>query len=108
MGACRSNRVDTRHLEPCHQCAQRHAEWGDARDASPWKRARERAVTRARCSRAASAHIGGPDQQTGNDAASDFLHELLPKAVRVTVLVNPALGSSTETTLRDVQEAAVG
>jgi putative tryptophan/tyrosine transport system substrate-binding protein len=35
-----------------------------------------------------------------------LLHELLPKAVRVAVLVNPSLGPSTETTLRDVQEAA--
>jgi putative tryptophan/tyrosine transport system substrate-binding protein len=30
----------------------------------------------------------------------------LPKAVRVAVLVNPANGPNTETTLRDVQEAA--
>jgi putative tryptophan/tyrosine transport system substrate-binding protein len=35
-----------------------------------------------------------------------LLHELLPKAVRIAVLVNPSLGVSTETTLRDVQEAA--
>jgi putative tryptophan/tyrosine transport system substrate-binding protein len=33
-----------------------------------------------------------------------LLHELVPKAVRVAVLVNPA--TSAETTLRDVQEAA--
>ena len=35
-----------------------------------------------------------------------FLHELVPKAVRVAVLVNPADARATETTLRDVQEAA--
>jgi putative tryptophan/tyrosine transport system substrate-binding protein len=35
-----------------------------------------------------------------------LLHALLPKAVRVAVLVNPANGPNTETTLRDVQEAA--
>jgi putative ABC transport system substrate-binding protein len=35
-----------------------------------------------------------------------LLHELVPKAVRVAVLVNPALGPSAETTLRQVQEAA--
>ena len=35
-----------------------------------------------------------------------LLHELVPKAVRVAVLVNPANAPSTETTLRDVQEAA--
>jgi putative ABC transport system substrate-binding protein len=35
-----------------------------------------------------------------------LLHELVPKAVRVAVLVNPANGPSTETTLRDMPEAA--
>ena len=35
-----------------------------------------------------------------------LLHELVPKAVRIAVLVNPANASTAETTLRDVQEAA--
>jgi putative tryptophan/tyrosine transport system substrate-binding protein len=35
-----------------------------------------------------------------------LLHELLPKASRIAVLVNPANASSAEHTLRDVQEAA--
>jgi putative tryptophan/tyrosine transport system substrate-binding protein len=35
-----------------------------------------------------------------------LLHELLPKAVRVAVLINPANATIAETTLRDVQEAA--
>jgi putative ABC transport system substrate-binding protein len=35
-----------------------------------------------------------------------LLHELVPKAVRVAVLVNPANAPSAETILRDVQEAA--
>jgi putative ABC transport system substrate-binding protein len=35
-----------------------------------------------------------------------LLHELVPKAVRVAVLVNPAGSSADEVTLRDVQEAA--
>jgi putative ABC transport system substrate-binding protein len=35
-----------------------------------------------------------------------LLHDLVPKAVRVAVLVNPANASVTETTLREVQEAA--
>ena len=35
-----------------------------------------------------------------------LLHELLPRAVRIAVLVNPAEATNTETTLRDVQEAA--
>ena len=34
-----------------------------------------------------------------------FLHDLVPKAVRIAVLVNPANAASTETTLRQVQEA---
>jgi putative ABC transport system substrate-binding protein len=35
-----------------------------------------------------------------------LLHELVPKAARVSVLVNPANASAAETTLRDVREAA--
>jgi putative ABC transport system substrate-binding protein len=35
-----------------------------------------------------------------------LLHDLLPKAVRVAVLLNPDNASSAETTLRDTQEAA--
>jgi putative tryptophan/tyrosine transport system substrate-binding protein len=35
-----------------------------------------------------------------------LLHDLVPKAVRVAVLINPANASSAETTLRDVKEAA--
>jgi putative ABC transport system substrate-binding protein len=35
-----------------------------------------------------------------------LLHDLVPKAVRVAVLVNPANASTAETTLRDVREAA--
>jgi putative ABC transport system substrate-binding protein len=35
-----------------------------------------------------------------------LLHDLVPKAVRVAVLVNPANASPTESTLREVQEAA--
>ena len=35
-----------------------------------------------------------------------LLHDLLPKAIRIAVLVNPANASSAETTLREVQEAA--
>ena len=35
-----------------------------------------------------------------------LLHELVPKAVRVAVLLNPANATSAETTLRGVQEAA--
>src|SRR5262249_42484728 len=35
-----------------------------------------------------------------------LLHELVPKATRVAVLVNPANGPSAETTLRAVPEAA--
>src|SRR5208283_2795604 len=35
-----------------------------------------------------------------------LLHDLVPKAVRITVLVNPANVSTTESTLRDVQKAA--
>jgi putative ABC transport system substrate-binding protein len=36
----------------------------------------------------------------------EFLHQLMPKAVRVAVLVNPTNGPVAETTLRGVQEAA--
>jgi putative tryptophan/tyrosine transport system substrate-binding protein len=36
----------------------------------------------------------------------ELLHELVPKAVRVAVLVNPAQATNTEATLRDVREAA--
>jgi putative ABC transport system substrate-binding protein len=35
-----------------------------------------------------------------------LLHDLVPKAVRVAVLVNPSITSITEYTLREVQEAA--
>jgi ABC-type uncharacterized transport system substrate-binding protein len=35
-----------------------------------------------------------------------LLHELMPKAVRVAVLVNPANATTTEATLRDIPEAA--
>jgi putative ABC transport system substrate-binding protein len=35
-----------------------------------------------------------------------LLHDLVPKAVRVAVLLNPGNASSAETTLRDMQEAA--
>jgi putative ABC transport system substrate-binding protein len=35
-----------------------------------------------------------------------LLHDLVPKAVRIAVLVNPAAASTTESTLRDVREAA--
>jgi putative ABC transport system substrate-binding protein len=35
-----------------------------------------------------------------------LLHDLVPKAVRVAVLVNPANATSTRTTLKEVQEAA--
>jgi putative ABC transport system substrate-binding protein len=36
-----------------------------------------------------------------------LLHDLVPKAVRVAVLINPANASSAETTLRDIQDAAL-
>jgi putative ABC transport system substrate-binding protein len=35
-----------------------------------------------------------------------LLHDLVPKAVHIVVLVNPANAASAETTLRDIQEAA--
>src|SRR5262249_54863922 len=35
-----------------------------------------------------------------------LLHELVPKAVRVAVLVNPANAATAETTMREAQEAA--
>jgi putative tryptophan/tyrosine transport system substrate-binding protein len=35
-----------------------------------------------------------------------LLHELVPRAARIAVLVNPANGANAETTLRDVREAA--
>src|SRR5437899_1187257 len=35
-----------------------------------------------------------------------LLHELVPKAVRIAVLVNPANASTAEATLRDLPEAA--
>jgi putative ABC transport system substrate-binding protein len=35
-----------------------------------------------------------------------LLHDLVPKAIRVAVLLNPANAPSAEATLRDVQEAA--
>jgi putative ABC transport system substrate-binding protein len=37
-----------------------------------------------------------------------LLHDLVPKAVRIAVLLNPANASSAETTLREAQEAAPG
>jgi putative tryptophan/tyrosine transport system substrate-binding protein len=45
---------------------------------------------------------------TGELVAKRFelLHELVPKAVRVAVLVNPANATTAETTVREVQEAA--
>jgi putative ABC transport system substrate-binding protein len=36
----------------------------------------------------------------------NFLHELVPGATRIAVLVNPADAANTETTLRDVEAAA--
>jgi putative tryptophan/tyrosine transport system substrate-binding protein len=36
-----------------------------------------------------------------------LLHELVPAATRVAVLVNPAIATTTESTLRDVQPAAL-
>jgi putative tryptophan/tyrosine transport system substrate-binding protein len=36
----------------------------------------------------------------------ELLHELVPKAVRIAVLVNPTLTATAEATLQDVQEAA--
>jgi putative ABC transport system substrate-binding protein len=36
----------------------------------------------------------------------DLLHDLLPRAVRVAVLVNPADATNTASTLRDVEAAA--
>jgi putative ABC transport system substrate-binding protein len=36
-----------------------------------------------------------------------LLHDVVPKAVRLAVLVNPANGQTAESTLRDVQEAAI-
>jgi putative ABC transport system substrate-binding protein len=35
-----------------------------------------------------------------------LLHDLVPQAVRIAVLVNPTLASTTESTIRDVQQAA--
>ena len=34
------------------------------------------------------------------------MHDLVPKAVRIAVLVNPANASATEPTLREIREAA--
>jgi len=66
MGACRSNLVDSRHLEPRHQRAQRHAERGDARDSSPWKP--ERARKRSRNSRCGG---GQPSRVARDEAVRD-------------------------------------
>jgi putative tryptophan/tyrosine transport system substrate-binding protein len=44
--------------------------------------------------------------QEANAKRLGLLHNLLPQAVRVAVLVNPAEATNTETTLRDVQQAA--
>jgi putative ABC transport system substrate-binding protein len=35
-----------------------------------------------------------------------LLHDLVPKAIRIAVLVNPAVASTAESTIRDVQQAA--
>jgi putative tryptophan/tyrosine transport system substrate-binding protein len=43
-----------------------------------------------------------------NGKRLELLHKLLPKAVRVAVLINPANVTSAETALRDVPEAALG
>jgi putative tryptophan/tyrosine transport system substrate-binding protein len=61
---------------------------------------------------ASLAHPGG--NATGVNFLSEelaakrlrLLHELVPKAVRVAVLVNPANAAATENTLRDLHEAA--
>ena len=61
---------------------------------------------------ASLARLGG--NATGTNSFSSevlvkrlgLLHELVPKAVRVAVLVNPANAATTEATLREVQEAA--
>jgi len=37
-----------------------------------------------------------------------LLHDLVPKAVRIAVLVNPANATTAESTLREVQEGGVG
>jgi nitroreductase len=41
-----------------------------------------------------------------NGVRKDTLHELVPKAVRIAVLVNPANVPATEATLREIPEAA--
>jgi tripartite-type tricarboxylate transporter receptor subunit TctC len=50
-------------------------------------------------------NISGASGNIGTGQAR-LLHDLLPKAVRVAVLLNPANVTSAEATLRDVQEAA--
>src|SRR5207302_998348 len=44
--------------------------------------------------------------QEANTKRLGLLHQLVPEAVHVAALVNPASGATTETTLRTVQEAA--
>jgi putative tryptophan/tyrosine transport system substrate-binding protein len=62
--------------------------------------------------------VASLDRPSGNATGVNFLgaevaakrlrllHDLLPKAVRIAVLINPANPSNAETTLRDLQQAA--
>src|SRR5262249_18863494 len=56
----------------------------------------------------AGRHLTGINFISGELVAKrlELLHELLPGAMHVAVLVNPANASNTETTLRDVEPAA--
>ena len=60
------------------------------------------ASTVSSCEQESEVH----DQRVLDDVGSKTLHELVPKAVRIAVLVNPANATSAESTLRAVQEAA--